>query len=49
MFSEKTLKDCGSSTRPIVSHIEEHHFRVLKVKHANGRIETEKLRIGCRI
>ena len=25
--------------RNIVSHIEEHHFEVLKVKHADGRIE----------
>ena len=26
--------------RNIVSHIEEHHFEVLKVKHADGRIES---------
>ena len=26
--------------RSIVSHIEEHHFEVLKVKHADGRIES---------
>lgn len=26
--------------RKIVSHIEEHHFEVLKVKHADGRIES---------
>ena len=26
--------------RDIVSHIEEHHFEVLKVKHADGRIES---------
>ena len=26
--------------RNIVNHIEEHHFEVLKVKHADGRIES---------
>lgn len=34
------ISSCYKKIRNIVSHIEEHHFEVLKVKHADGRIES---------
>ncbi len=35
-----TISSSYRKIRNIVSHIEEHHFEVLKVKHADGRIES---------
>ncbi len=38
--STARLSSSYCKIRKIVSHIEDHHFEVLKVKHADGRIES---------